>query len=242
MAEVIYAGDAGNFKTCSKCGDCKKLLDFYRHAKGKSGVSSSCKNCSKEETRCRRRENVELVRETDRKRYAKNPKSKRLSASRYAKNNKEQKKAYHQSWRIKNAEKLRIEARERRLKNPDDAKDRVKKCLAKIRSTTKGRLEASVASGVRRGLIKGAKSGRRTFHLLNFTSLELKVHIERQFCVGMSWDNYGDWHIDHRIPLSSFNYDSPDDIDFKLAWSMTNLQPLWAKDNQEKSDKRMYLL
>ena len=49
----------------------------------------------------------------------------------------------------------------------------------------------------------------------------------------MSWDNYGKWHIDHIIPLSSAN--SEDDI-YKLC-HYTNLQPLWAEDNLKKSNK-----
>ena len=51
----------------------------------------------------------------------------------------------------------------------------------------------------------------------------------------MSWDNYGKWHIDHIIPLSSAN--SEDDI-YKLC-NYTNLQPLWAEDNLKKSNKKL---
>ena len=28
-----------------------------------------------------------------------------------------------------------------------------------------------------------------------------KKHIEQQFTEGMSWENYGEWNIDHKIPL-----------------------------------------
>jgi hypothetical protein len=49
----------------------------------------------------------------------------------------------------------------------------------------------------------------------------------------MSWDNYGKWHIDHIIPLSSAN--NEDEV-YKLCHH-TNLQPLWAEDNLKKSNK-----
>lgn len=61
---------------------------------------------------------------------------------------------------------------------------------------------------------------------------EFKIHLESKFQEGMSWDNYGKWHIDHIIPLSSFNISL-----LKGACHYTNLQPLWAKDNIKKSNK-----
>ena len=53
----------------------------------------------------------------------------------------------------------------------------------------------------------------------------------------MTWDNYGEWHIDHKKPKSLFDYDSPKDQAFKDCWSLANLQPLWAEDNKNKSNK-----
>ena len=51
----------------------------------------------------------------------------------------------------------------------------------------------------------------------------------------MTWDNYGEWHIDHIKPISSF--DLKDAKNQKLAMHYTNLQPLWAKDNISKGNK-----
>lgn len=61
----------------------------------------------------------------------------------------------------------------------------------------------------------------------------LKLHLEKQFKSGMTWDNHGDWHIDHIIPLSSAT--SEEDM-YKLC-HYTNLQPLWAIDNIKKGAK-----
>ncbi|OKP79784.1 hypothetical protein BTE77_06750 [Ensifer adhaerens] len=63
------------------------------------------------------------------------------------------------------------------------------------------------------------------------------IHLEAQFTDGMTWDNYGEWHVDHIIPLAAHNYETTDDIDFKRAWAMSNLQPLWAIDNHRKRDR-----
>ena len=64
---------------------------------------------------------------------------------------------------------------------------------------------------------------------------ELKNHLEANFQNGMTWENYGKWHVDHIRPLSSFDLSSPEQL--QQACSYVNLQPLWAKDNRSKSNK-----
>lgn len=56
---------------------------------------------------------------------------------------------------------------------------------------------------------------------------------------GMTWGNYGinGWTIDHKIPISVFNFTSSDHEDFKRCWALSNLQPLWAYDNISKGAK-----
>lgn len=61
----------------------------------------------------------------------------------------------------------------------------------------------------------------------------LKQHLEKQFKNGMSWENHGKWHIDHIIPLASAK--TQEKIEYLCHY--TNLQPLWAKDNQSKGAK-----
>lgn len=64
---------------------------------------------------------------------------------------------------------------------------------------------------------------------------EFKIYLESKFLVGMSWSNYGQWHIDHKIALA--NFDLTDRKQFCKAVHFTNLQPLWAKENQSKGAK-----
>ena len=64
---------------------------------------------------------------------------------------------------------------------------------------------------------------------------ELKIYLESLFRDGMNWGNHGEWHIDHKKPLDSF--DLTDRTQLLEACHYTNLQPLWAKDNLKKGNK-----
>jgi hypothetical protein len=64
---------------------------------------------------------------------------------------------------------------------------------------------------------------------------ELKLFLETKFQPGMSWSNYGDWHIDHIRPLCSFDLTQQEAL--KEAGHFSNLQPLWARDNLRKGAK-----
>ena len=80
---------------------------------------------------------------------------------------------------------------------------------------------------------KGYKNNTKTEKLLGIKFPKLKIHLERQFTKGMTWSNYGKWHIDHIIPLASAN--TEEEL-IKLC-HYRNLQPLWAKDNLIKGAK-----
>ena len=83
------------------------------------------------------------------------------------------------------------------------------------------------------------KSKKITSHIkeLGCSIEELKLYLEKQFQIGMTWENWNNtgWHIDHIKPLSKFNLTDINQI--KEACHYTNLQPLWAKDNILKGNK-----
>jgi hypothetical protein len=84
--------------------------------------------------------------------------------------------------------------------------------------------------------IKGPPGERGVWEeRLGYTIQELKDHLAAQFQPGMSWDNYGQWHIDHIKPIALFRFQSDDDEELKECWALNNLQPLWAEENIKKS-------
>ncbi|MDO8611139.1 MAG: hypothetical protein Q7R95_11490 [bacterium] len=87
---------------------------------------------------------------------------------------------------------------------------------------------------------------------------ELIIYLESKFLDGMTGQNYGpgyglnqdgklildengntkklkQWQVDHIKPVSSFNLNDPEEI--KKINHYTNLLPMWADDNNEKSNK-----
>lgn len=135
--------------------------------------------------------------------------------------NKERMKEVHKVWVANNRVKVRM------LNN---------KASRKYRSSQKGRLKKVISCAVWRSL-KGSKNRHGWEKLVGYTSDQLRDHLENNFKSGMTWDNYGLWHIDHKIPVSAFNFSVPEDIDFKRCWSLGNLQPLWAIENWKKNSR-----
>lgn len=93
------------------------------------------------------------------------------------------------------------------------------------------RIAANLRTRLCLALRDGWKSGSAVSDL-GCSIEELRVYLQTRFCTGMSWENWGEWHIDHIEPLSSF--DLTDKEQFLKAAHYSNLQPLWKLDNLRK--------
>lgn len=226
MAEIIYAGDGGVFKTCSKCGEAKAFSDFNLSKSERTGLRCECRSCQIAIGQAYRENNLEKERARSRLYHKKNPDA--------ATNR-------NREWRAKN--RVRATARDTawKRKNKDKAQRWAKRYYERKKSDPQFRLEASIKVGVY-SMLNGTKSYRPTFKILGYSIEELRSHLESRFLPGMTWENYGfyGWHVDHIRPRSSFRYSSPDDPEFKKAWALENLQPLWASENKRKGAKLNY--
>ena len=62
----------------------------------------------------------------------------------------------------------------------------------------------------------------------------IKEHIEKTFKDGMTWENHGEWHIDHVVPIKFENPSLEEQI---CRLHYTNLQALWASENISKGNR-----
>jgi len=111
-------------------------------------------------------------------------------------------------------------------------------CYNKYRALNKipffqDRLHRNIKRAITRH-IKENKNYRRWEDILGYSTLDLMAHLEKQFKDGMTWNNYGKWHVDHVIPVSAFRFYEFNDEGFKECWKLTNLQPLWRFENISK--------
>ena len=147
-----------------------------------------------------------LYREVNRESLSKNAVS-------YHQANREHRLAYNKTWREENKKRVR-EYQKKRLRESID-----------YRLTTN--LRVRIYSAFKNGYKTGS-----AVRDLGCSISQFKLFIENQFTEGMSWENYGEWHLDHVIPLRSFDLTKRQQ--FLEATNWLNYQPLWAKENLQK--------
>lgn len=243
-------------KKCTKCQNTKIFECFGFDKRAKDGRQSRCRGCVAVDKALNYKNNPEKYRSAHKKRYDKNPEKFRERARIYsiehAEQYRETQRKSNKKWYIKNKEKIkkksiewknlnRERCRENNRKwnraNPERTKERNRKSKEKLYGTPGGKLSHSISSSVYKS-VSGNKKGRGWESLVGYTVEKLKKHLEKLFKPGMTWENYGQkgWHVDHIIPVSVFNFEKPEDDDFKRCWSLKNLQPLWAKENISKNN------
>ena len=95
------------------------------------------------------------------------------------------------------------------------------------------KLNCLLSGGLRAALkAQGASKNNRTLKYSCCTLAFLYAHLKKQFTTGMTWENHGEWHIDHRKPKAKFNLKNEEEIYMMQHW--TNLQPMWASENIAK--------
>ena len=178
------------------------------------------------------KENKDKKREQDRIYYQKNREKILLHVKEYYQNHIDKYKKYRQD----TLESRREYNRQYWKEHKEEINRRVSKRRA---NNPFYRLNRNIGVNIYRSLKNnnGNKNGYHWEKLVGYTLNDLKKHLESQFRDGMSWDNYGEWHIDHIIPISWWKFNSYTDDEFKKCWALANLQPLWGKENHIKGNR-----
>lgn len=223
-------------KMCRSCMQEKLASKFHAHKRRADGLNSYCKDCQNARSKAWREANIDRAKELSRSYYQKNSERVKEKSGLYYESNKESCKESRRRYASENKLSLNAakRAREARRFEQDPNgfrewnRDRTaRKRSRNIKSRLSNLMRNRVVSAIRHG---GYQKRTRTSELLGCSWNDFIEHIQRQFSIGMSWSNYGKWHIDHIIPLASA---ASEDALIKL-FHYTNLQPLWAEDNIRK--------
>ena len=225
-AASIVAEAAPTVKACAKCGVEKVLEEFHLDKKGgKFGRHCCCKGCRCAHVRDYRQRPG--VKERQRA-YQQRPEIKeRQRAYEQRSEIKERRRIYRQRPEIKERRRVYVQRSEFKEGQRTYMRDR-------YRTDPAFKLKHNLRKRLRHALQGQAKSAR-TQELLGCTVEELRAHLEAQFKPGMTWENYGEWHIDHIRPCASFDLTDPEQQ--RACFHYTNLQPLWAQENIRKGAK-----
>ena len=135
-------------------------------------------------------------------------------------------------------EKLRQANRRanQKRRETEEGREKRRRVEQKLRENPYYRLVCRLRSRLRSALqYQGALKSQSTLELLGIDRDGLRSWLEAQFKPGMTWDNMGEWHVDHLRPCASFDLNDPEQQ--KQCFHYRNLQPLWAYDNLSKGAK-----
>jgi hypothetical protein len=207
-------------KICNKCGENKdEHSQFYKDFRKINTYKPMCKLC------------YNLIIKEYRRVHSESVKSRRQL---YYINNQEKLSVYRKIRYQRNKSQELLNSKKWMEKNKDKFKIYQRKYMKQRRKTDISfRIQSNLRTRIWNALKYNRKSNSTT-NLLGCSIENFRLHIQSKFQDGMTWENYGEWHIDHILPCASF--DLSDFEQQKVCFHHTNLQPLWAEENIKKSD------
>ena len=134
--------------------------------------------------------------------------------------------------KYRKTDKYRMYLISNRIKRNEDARKRkIENPIVRLHcNMTRCIYESLKAKGI-------VKRRRKWIEIVGYDLSQLKKYLESKFKEGMTWENYGKWHVDHILPRSKFNITSMDCKEIRECWELSNLQPLWEEENLRKGIK-----
>lgn len=247
-------------KCCSKCKNIQSVDVFYKCKASSDGYSSYCNDCSRQSTkryvnnqrmkqnktfveykkcfRCKETK-VSTLYNIDLTKHDNLSSSCRDCCNLYNKTYRLQKieyfDKYNKQYYLDHQDVIKKENKEYYLKHKDELRPKVRLYEKhRLKTDVIYRMKRYISDNIRKSLKKGFLiKNNKTETYLGCTIDFLKQHLESKFTQGMSWHNYGEWHIDHKKPCASFDLSTKEGQ--CKCFHYSNLQPLWAIDNITKN-------
>lgn len=217
-------------KKCSKCEISKPLEHFPNDPKCSGGKRGTCKSCRLNKWIPKDDETL-ICKICNEEKHFKFFASKGGNQKPYECKN--CLNARERDKRASDPEEYNKKKREIYQKNKDKINETRRKTLQKRRDEDP-KYRVMMALHCRLYMAVKEKTGK-TVELTGCSKEDLINHLESKFIEGMTWENYGEWHIDHIRPCASFDLEDPEEQ--RKCFNWTNLQPLWAQDNIRKGAK-----
>lgn len=233
------ASKDGFGKECRACCKVRKREEYLRNKqkyldKAKSYREKFPEKVSEAKKLCYQNK-IDQYKQNHRKYYQENKEAVLVQAAEYREANKEEIRKRDNAYKARNREKLRLKQSEYQRLNSELRNEYTRKYrknrrqadkLFAIKQNMRARFRFELAKRGEEQLIKANQ-------YLGCSWIFLRDYLAEKFTDGMSWENYGDWHVDHVIPLAS----AKSKEELIRLWHYSNLQPLWASDNISKGAK-----
>jgi hypothetical protein len=218
-------------KICTYCNKNLPLSNFNKCSRVKDGRKAQCRECSLFEHREYNKRNKDIIKNKNINYYHNNREERNKKGLVYYHSHRKERIAYGRKY----LEEHRQQKHEYNVRYAKIANQRMK---LRRQTDVVYRLTIYARNKIYKSL-KRAKcltnKTERTLDILGCTPSFLWKHLESKFQPGMTKENYGQWHVDHIIPIASFDLKDPKQL--KKCFHYTNLQPLWWQDNLEKGNK-----
>ena len=207
----------------------------YGHVAERRTVNWVCLEREKEyskQNKERRREYWKEYREQNKDHYKEYQKE-------YSKQNKERLREYQKEFYEQNKEYYKEYGKEYREQNKDQIKEYMKEYKRNRYTSDENYKTLVLCRSMLKRTLKATNSTKdtRTYEMLGYCNEQLKESIESKFLEGMSWSNYGDWHVDHIYPVTRYIKDGVEDP--AIINALDNLTPMWAEHNMEKGERTL---
>lgn len=218
-------------KLCNKCGKIKEMEEFGLDKNSPDGRRYECKKCRSLHEEHLYHKSKDRYQKRIKEYKDKNREKVRACGRKYYQDNKQK----YSDYKRDNIDRVRIWAARHRDKFKKKYPDYYKEYFCKRRKIDYTfRITCNLRARLNSAL-HGRNKSNRTKEIIGCPIGNLMRHLESKFLPGMSWDNYGEWHIDHIIPCSTFDLSNEEEQ--KKCFNFSNLQPLWATDNLRKGNK-----